>query len=327
MNNLELTGFQEESKIFDKLIKSQKLPHAILLSGERSIGKSLFAKSIAFKIIKKNLIELKDPLSHFSIASIQQLLDSGSYPDVYYLSEEQEKSTISVEQIRNLIDSLSLKSYYPFGAIAIIDNAENMTISAANSLLKCLEEPEENKYFILVSSMPHLIPETIRSRTQEFACSPRTKKELSQILDKILINSTKEEITSVLDLLDSSLEPLNLGNLNIALPGSINEIEKKAKEEAEKLLPLIKRIREILSLSSSLQRKSQIIQFFKEDDKKAGLLKQKTSLLLKEIRNLLLQNETTDCEDLSEILFNLVRRQSDIGIRHLDSEINFAEII
>jgi DNA polymerase-3 subunit delta' len=85
--------------------------------------------------------------------------------DLHWIHPEEDKSTISVEQIRDLIDTISLTAH---GAakVVIIEPADAMTAPAANALLKTLEEPSGDAYLFLLSSQPDRLPATIRSRCQ-----------------------------------------------------------------------------------------------------------------------------------------------------------------
>lgn len=78
-----------------------------------------------------------------------------------------EKGSIKVETIRDLIRRLSLKPLEGDRIVILMEEAETMTLGAANSLLKTLEEPPSSVLFILLTAAPEVLPSTIRSRCQK----------------------------------------------------------------------------------------------------------------------------------------------------------------
>ena len=95
---------------------------------------------------------------------------------------EPERDNIKIDQVRRLQADLRFHTMEAPAKLAIIDEAHRMTESAANSLLKILEEPAANTHFILVSSLPHRLPATIRSRCQCISFSPLPEKEISKFI-------------------------------------------------------------------------------------------------------------------------------------------------
>jgi DNA polymerase-3 subunit delta' len=136
-----------------------RLPHALLLEGPAGLGKSLFALRIAALILG---VEQLDPE------------EGRSHPDLTIVTVPPDKKQISVNQIRDLCANLSMTSHGAGYKVAIIDPAERMNISAANSLLKTLEEPTRDTVLILVRSRLDTLPQTVASRCQRirFATPP-----------------------------------------------------------------------------------------------------------------------------------------------------------
>jgi DNA polymerase-3 subunit delta' len=95
--------------------------------------------------------------------NFEQLVLSG---DFHVVAVEDGKKNISVEQIRDLIKMLSLGSFGGNHKIAVIKDAEKLSLEAANALLKTLEEPEKDVLIILLCSDLEMIPKTIASRCQ-----------------------------------------------------------------------------------------------------------------------------------------------------------------
>ena len=96
------------------------------------------------------------------------LFDAGSHPDILHVLPEEEGKAIRVDQVRQVTGFLDLHSHYGGNKVLLVVPAEAMNRSAANGLLKTLEEPPLNSILILVSHQPSLLPVTIRSRCQRF---------------------------------------------------------------------------------------------------------------------------------------------------------------
>jgi DNA polymerase III gamma/tau subunit len=206
MENL-LYGHHSVIEIFDTLFKKDMVPHGILLSGKKSTGKRKLARELAKKILTESISTEKK-------AKQSALIDQGQHPDLVLLQNEEGSKLIKVEQIRSLIEQLSLTSYYGAGIVAVINDAHTMNISAANTLLKTLEEPEAHKYIILISDSPQLLPETILSRCHHFSCPPLSESEVKHILQQLFAASLTESTLHTLSLhAKDSLSLLNLSSL------------------------------------------------------------------------------------------------------------------
>ena len=132
------------------------MPHAVLLSGPEGVGKRAAAAWMARQRL-----------------SIGQPGDIPEYPfvvpehaDLRWLTRPEDKQSILIEQIRDLVADLALTSYEGLGKVAVIEPADLMTTSAANSLLKTLEEPPGDTLLILVADRTGRLPATIYSRCQ-----------------------------------------------------------------------------------------------------------------------------------------------------------------
>jgi DNA polymerase-3 subunit delta' len=98
--------------------------------------------------------------------------DPPQHADLYWLTREEGRNAILIDQVRQLVAALSLTSYSGRGKVAVIEPAHTMTANAANSLLKTLEEPPGNALLILVADRPGRLPATIFSRCQRVDFRP-----------------------------------------------------------------------------------------------------------------------------------------------------------
>lgn len=94
------------------------------------------------------------------------------HPDLRWLSPPEDKQAIGIEQIRELVGDLSLTSFAGGGKVAVIDPANAMTVNAANSLLKTLEEPPGDALLVLIADRVGRLPATVFSRCQRIEFAP-----------------------------------------------------------------------------------------------------------------------------------------------------------
>lgn len=146
---------------FLRQIEADKLPHAILLTGDEGVGKLVFAQKLAQHL----LCELPD----VDQAKNQALFESESgHPDCYHLSPEGKMGMIKIDSIRELANKLTESPLMGGYRIVILESAHCMNIAASNALLKTLEEPGERVCIILVTSEPSQLLPTIKSRCQRY---------------------------------------------------------------------------------------------------------------------------------------------------------------
>ncbi len=137
-----------------------RLPHALLLLGRPGAGQSELGHWLAARL----LCDRKGEASCRECAGCRLFL-AGTHPDFYRVGIEEDATVIRVEQIRDLSESFSLKSYRGRSKVALIDPADAMNINSFNALLKTLEEPSDNTYLILTASRSDRLPRTIVSRS------------------------------------------------------------------------------------------------------------------------------------------------------------------
>lgn len=131
----------------------QQLPHALLITGPQGCGKQQFARAIADYVLCKDEQQ-------------RHLFNANTHPDLLTIQPPEGKKNILIEQIRQFLNGLYLTAQYGGYKVTLIRPAEAMNISAANSLLKGLEEPPQNNLLILQSNQPGKLLPTIRSRCQ-----------------------------------------------------------------------------------------------------------------------------------------------------------------
>jgi len=174
-------GFAQQKKTFEGLIEQGTLAHAYIFQGPEQIGKKLFAQDLFVKINGREKFDATDP-DLFNIAP--------------RLAEDETK--IYIEDIRDLKTFLSLRPYYGPYQLVIIDDAHRLTPEASNAFLKLLEEPTGQVVFILITSQPQGLLQTISSRGQHISFLSHNEKVVAQVLATTKLSQTDQELITVL---------------------------------------------------------------------------------------------------------------------------------
>ncbi len=190
---------------FVELFKKKRLPTKILLSGDKGLGKSTLAFHLVNYILSINE-EHPYIIKEFKINpdnKSYKLAINGSNPNLLLVDTLIEKKNIDINQIRELINNLNKSSFNSKERFVIIDNIETLNISSINALLKVLEEPPLNTYFILINNDRFILP-TLKSRCINFKISLDHKTSIS-VINKILNDDIMKFINK--DLINYYLTP------------------------------------------------------------------------------------------------------------------------
>ena len=147
------------------LVKTHDNAHGLMLIGYSGIGKRVLAFQLAGDYLDSDKLKPKRWANYANTANEYQDSDL-FHPDCNFVCPEENKTTISIDRIRSLKSFLELTSHQGKGKVGIIHPAESMTYSAANSLLKVLEEPPDETLLILIAESVQKLPETVMSRMQ-----------------------------------------------------------------------------------------------------------------------------------------------------------------
>ncbi len=170
-------------------IRQEQLPHALLLTGPQYTGKNRLALALA------RLLLCAAPAGGLNCGECHscELSASGNNGDFRWLAPEGKSRVIKIEQIRQVVEFTSKTAGFGLRKIIVITPAESMNISAANALLKILEEPAPNTYLLLVCHRLHGLPATIRSRCQILRPGFPTARQSLDWLDLICGNRAESE--------------------------------------------------------------------------------------------------------------------------------------
>jgi DNA polymerase-3 subunit delta' len=144
-----------------------RLPHALLVLSKPGLGAERFADWCAGLVLCQ--ATAARPCGECPACT---LLKSDSHPDLHVVRLEEDAQQIKVDQVRELIEALTFKSYRGGYKVGIIESAEQLNTNGANAFLKTLEEPGANTLLIMVSRPSHRLPATIASRCTRVALRP-----------------------------------------------------------------------------------------------------------------------------------------------------------
>lgn len=185
---MDILGHEKIVDFFDKVLENGRLGHAYLFVGPESLGKKAVAMQIASKLLNSSCESLHKELD-FSF--VEQEIDQKT---------EKTKKGISIDQIRDLINFLSQKSFVKGYKIAIINNAHKMSSITSNALLKTLEEPRGKTVLFLITENLDELPSTIISRCQVVHFEPVEQDKILNYLLDLKVDKDKAKEISELSL-------------------------------------------------------------------------------------------------------------------------------
>ncbi len=175
MSFQEIIGQETAKKVLQNGLRQQKISHAYLFHGPAGSGQLKMAHNFA-----KALVCLEKGVDACGHCIECRKMEHGNHPD--FLLVEPDGNSIKIDQIRELQRIFSYRSEAGNRKIYIIQDADKMTVQAANSLLKFLEEPPAPAVAMLLTDNVQSILPTIRSRTQPVLFNAVDPKQMIQML-------------------------------------------------------------------------------------------------------------------------------------------------
>jgi len=211
INQMRLFGLDRFFKELINLYNNKKLPNKILLSGQKGLGKSTLAYHLINYVLSEDE-DFKYDIKNLEINDANQSFKTvlnRSNPNFTLIDINLDKKSIDINQIRDLISNLNKSSFNRKPRFVLIDNIEFLNENSLNALLKILEEPSSNIYFILINNNKKILP-TLISRCLNFKISLSNEENL-KIADKLLEGKLIEYINN--DLINYYSSPGSIYDL------------------------------------------------------------------------------------------------------------------
>jgi DNA polymerase III subunit delta' len=235
--NPDLVGHQAEEAELERLFRAGRLPHAILLAGPRGIGKATLAFRLArFLLAEGGRANPEEPVIFGTSGGAAGLaIDAGSgvfrrvaaggHADLLTVERAWDprrrrlRGEIVVEDTREIAAFFRLTAAEEGWRVVIVDGAEEMNRTAANAVLKILEEPPDRALLLLVSHNPGRLLPTIRSRCRRLALAPLPMPLTTRLLRRYRpqLDETEAEALAALSggSVGRGLELVDVGGLDL----------------------------------------------------------------------------------------------------------------
>ncbi len=177
MSFRDIWGNEQVKQILRLSLGKGRLPNSLLFFGPAGTGKLKTALTVAKTL---NCLEKADDSCDRCDSCMK--IDRGQHPNVRVITRDKNREQIVKEQIEEVNYLATLRPWGQGRLVFIIDEAERMNETVANSLLKTLEEPRSFAYFILVTEDLQVILPTIRSRCQVLRFNPLSQEEVEGAL-------------------------------------------------------------------------------------------------------------------------------------------------
>lgn len=186
----DILGHDQIKEHFRNAVRTGKISHAYILSGEAGMGRKSLANAFALNLLCEK--GLPDPC--MQCHACKQVL-SGSHPDLIFVTHEKPAS-IGVDDIREQInDTIMVRPYSSYYKIYIVDEAEKMTVQAQNALLKTIEEPPPYAVILLLTTNQDAFLPTILSRCVQLKLKPLKDETVREYLIRSLgVKESRAEI-------------------------------------------------------------------------------------------------------------------------------------
>jgi DNA polymerase-3 subunit delta' len=191
----ELTGNARVKAVLKRMLVTDRLPGAMLFTGEEGVAKKLFALEVA------RALNCRTPKDHeacgvcSSCVRIRKLNyptrdDADEWTQIIWTDHPDvglvvaPKRVLRVEQMRQIEKEANFRPFEGKARVFLIDEADKLNDASANALLKVLEEPPRTSHLLLITARPAMLLPTILSRCQMIRFSPLTPAEIESHLVK-----------------------------------------------------------------------------------------------------------------------------------------------
>ncbi len=222
----DVIGQDHAVTVLRKAVAANRVPHAYLFEGPSGVGKRSTALGLALALVCP-----RAPGAGCGACEVCRRVEAGIHPDVPLLAPE--GAQIVVAQAQAVVALAAGRPHEAPARVVIIDDADRMNASAANSLLKTLEEPAPGTHFILVTAAPDRLLPTIRSRTQRIRFVPVAAAALRALLAARGVEAGRADVAAA--LADGSVNralALGEGAPEVALWDAVSTLTRAAGQPA-----------------------------------------------------------------------------------------------
>ena len=175
-HSLKLYGLENKLNFLIKLYEKEKIPKVLMLTGLKGIGKSTLVNHFMHYIYdKENYDLIKNTINDKS--NFHKQFCESIFPNIIYLAGDDFKN-IKIDDIRNLKSQILKSIISNKERYVILDDVELFNVNSLNALLKIIEEPSQNNFFILINNKSKSVIETIHSRSLEFKINLTNKMRI-----------------------------------------------------------------------------------------------------------------------------------------------------
>lgn len=169
-----------------RVLDGGRLGHGLLICGPEKLGKRQLMQALIARLL---CTEAGAAQAACGVCRSCRLLAAGTHPDYHEVTllpndKGVLKKEIGVDQIRGISQILGLTAQLGGAIVAAVHPADALNRAAANALLKTLEEPQDGRYLLLLTSKPHRLPATVRSRCQRIEMCLPDRDEARQWLQQ-----------------------------------------------------------------------------------------------------------------------------------------------
>lgn len=177
MSFQSIQGQERVKRILQNSLRTDKVSHAYIFTGPSGTGRRQMALAFAQALYCKVL-----PDDACGECLDCRKVEHGNHPDLHWVRPD--GASIKIEQIRELQKQFSYKAGTSGLKMYVLEDADKMTVQAANSLLKFLEEPNSRVVAILITDNGHALLPTIKSRAQWIPFTPMSRDRMTALLQQ-----------------------------------------------------------------------------------------------------------------------------------------------
>ena len=234
-----LFGLENEFNFLKKMISSDKFPKTLMLTGNRGVGKStMISHLMHYYFDKKNYNENENTFASESFF-LNQFIEN-LFPNILYLNGSDYRN-VRIDDIRKIINDLNKSPIKKDKRFIILDDIDSFNINSLNALLKIIEDPGKNNFFILINNKSNKLLNTIKSRSIEI-------KIMINNQDRLSISTSLLKYFNQDRIFDENLVSCTPGNFlkfNYIFNNSSLDINEKFLTNFSKILRIYKKEKDI----------------------------------------------------------------------------------